>query len=524
MHHHPYANVTTPHFNVSPRSAVQVKHRPVGQKPSSSAVRCGPSAKTVQGVRKVTFQQVQRRPAHKFIKHESGVTLLLYGQKENACVPVYGRGGIVDGIVSFANPASIINVEAKMEGHVTVHELAGHGSAQTAILSEMLLFWDDLDRSAGNGGGPSFLSSSSTSTSGRCPPSFSFKTSLPTHYTEADGERTPLPPSFSEDLLGVPGFKSDVSYSISVHVTQVRDVQLKPLTARWKRHTILRTPFEYRPRSCPSQAPPFPSNSKKSTSSPVTRFASIIASNSPFVEPVKTVLYLPNSQITPLTAPIPFFLRLTGSEIAKNPYSKPHLSSFLPKASSDSLALIASSIQQQISDYLHNWKHSRAFSLPNSRLSALSGASSRTSSNSQESSNSGFNEPPKIRVVLIRQVSVDASSSTFDGQQPNAMYSLRPEGQKLSSQVHKSIVLGEGVMYTTRVMHDSVTWAGEIHIDMQQRTRCSGFRTKNLLVNDMLVVSITQPNPQVSALQELRQVIPIQLTTDAFDSEGGEQV
>jgi len=181
---------------------------------------------------------------------------------------------------------------------------------------------------------------------------------------------------------------------------------------------------------------------------------------------------------------IPFFLKLSASQEALEPFSSiSALPSFLPMAaSSDSIASFAS-IQHQLS---------------------LSARSVSRASSSSSSSTARHKAHPTVRVVLARHVSVDARSP---GQVPRSLS---------RSQMHKSSVIGEGVLYSTKVGNDSITWAGEVRVAPRAGVRCVGFSTRNLTVRDVLIVSITQPNAKSSPLQEFRQVIPMQLTTDSF--------
>ncbi|KAI5118803.1 hypothetical protein M0805_005145 [Coniferiporia weirii] len=462
-------------------------------------------------VRKVTYQQLRRRPSHKVVLRESGITLTLNGQEEYARVIAYGRGGIIDGIVSLANPANVTKVEAKMEGHVTVHELAGCGSVQTAVLSELLVYWDSSDRFAEHDGK---LSSALTSPpTGTCPAKFSFKTVLPTHYTEIDGKPTPLPPSFCEALPGIPGFRSRVSYTISVIVTRVRDMKFKPLAALWKKKVVLRMPFAYRPQTCPPVSTPFETRKSERMASLPLRFYSAINQTSPFAESVKTVLYLPNSQITPLSAPIQFLFKMVGPEEIISLFHGPLPPSFLPKAASDSLASLASSLHQHIAGHLQHTSLVRSRSSSGTPNGPRPSSSGRTSRTSREGIFTGSRRL-KIRVALVREINVNVCPYERELDARSGQFCpLESDGRRSNSQMHKITVLGEGVMCTTRAVRNSVTWLGEIRIDPRLGITCSGFETACLAVRDLLVVSLDQPSLETQPLQAFRQVIPMQLTT-----------
>ncbi|THH07790.1 hypothetical protein EW145_g3148 [Phellinidium pouzarii] len=468
-------------------------------------------------VRKVYCTRVRQHSTSMFVIRDSGVTLTLNGQEEDTNVPVYGHGGIVDGMVTFADSTDgVTKVEARMEGLVTVHELAGCGSVRTVILSELLVYWDGQDCPVEYDERSSFAPEMVSPSAEACPRKLTFRVALPTHYTDVDGEPTPLPPAFSELSTGIPGFRSEVSYSISVNVRRTRDMKFRSLSTLWKKNIVLKTPFRYCPRTRPSAPSPFPPKAKSKTST-TTCFYGTIKSNSPFVEHVKTLLYLPNSQITPISAPIPFVLKITGAEAIINSHCTPPLPSFLPKAAPDSLASLAEAIQQHISGHLQNINLARALMFSSAPNYSLSRVSSSASSSSQESGTGGAH--PRIRVSLVREVIVDVHP--FERRyepQHDRMHLLDCRDLWTGrDEMRKRIILGEGVMNTTSATRDSVTWVGEIRIDPQSRIRCGGFRTNSLAVRDMVVVTISQPNREAFSLHDFRQAIPIQLTTDSFE-------
>lgn len=160
---------------------------------------------------------------------------------------------------------------------------------KTPLLSDLLVFWDAPNRSGG------YSSDTSRSTGrgtfspipGSCPSSFTFKSVLPTHYTESDGQLTTLPPSFSETL---PGFYCDIRYDFCIYLTRMHDMKVTSMHARWKRKAVYRKTFEYRPRSRPSRQAPFPPCSKTTSKGPITRFCSNIQPSSPFVNSLRTLV------------------------------------------------------------------------------------------------------------------------------------------------------------------------------------------------------------------------------------------
>lgn len=186
--------------------------------------------------------------------------------------------------------------------------------------------------------------------------------------------------------------------------------------------------------------------------------------------------------------------------------NKTPLPSFLPNLSSDSLASFAS-LHQRIS-------HARSLS-----LSSISTASTHSST-----SNLRPKEKPSVRVALVRQIAVDTRFTQRE----------LPD-RRARTHVYKTSVIGEGILYTTKVRKGSVSWAGEVRIDPRSGVHSAGFSTMYLtvrvsllemyskehsddlsLVKDMLIISVEQPKSKTPRLQDFRQVIPMKFTTDSF--------
>ena len=74
----------------------------------------------------------------------------------------------------------------------------------------------------------------------------------------------------------------------------------------------------------------------------------------------------------------------------------------------------------------------------------------------------------KIRVFLVRQVSVDPCNEFCDGME--------------EARVVKHILLGEGSMYTADMTRESITWAGEVAINPTLDIQHGGFRTHSIVV------------------------------------------
>lgn len=152
--------------------------------------------------------------------------------------------------------------------------------------------------------------------------------------------------------------------------------------------------------------------------------------------------------------PIPFSLKLSGSEDVIELFSQDiSLPSFLPTLSSDILSSVLRG---------HH------------RTPSATSSSSTDSHHSGYSGSAAYSRPdlPKIRVALVRQVSVNTSSA--------GLYTNPPQPSK--SQLHKSSVIGEGVLYASRLNETSITFSGEVSVDPRSGVRCAGFNTKNLAV------------------------------------------
>jgi hypothetical protein len=82
-----------------------------------------------------------------------------------------------------------------------VRELQGGGTGSTAFLSDTLYSWDGA-----------FYR-------GQAPHEFNFETLIPT-FTQPEGERRLLPPSYDSRLSAIPGFRVSVQYEFVVSITR----------------------------------------------------------------------------------------------------------------------------------------------------------------------------------------------------------------------------------------------------------------------------------------------------------------
>lgn len=68
---------------------------------------------------------------------------------------------------------------------------------------------------------------------------------------------------------------------------------------------------------------------------------------------------------------------------------------------------------------------------------------------------------------------------------------------------------------------DWVCFAGELRVNSQ--VKIGGFKAGGLSLKDYLVLSMTPPDPAKTPFSELRQVVPVRLTTDSWSSDGAGQ-
>lgn len=68
---------------------------------------------------------------------------------------------------------------------------------------------------------------------------------------------------------------------------------------------------------------------------------------------------------------------------------------------------------------------------------------------------------------------------------------------------------------------DWVCFSGELRV--KSHIKIGGFKAGGLSLKDYLVLSMTPPDPAKTPFNELRQVVPIRLTTDSWSSDGAGQ-
>ncbi|KAH9922873.1 uncharacterized protein BXZ73DRAFT_79681 [Epithele typhae] len=107
-------------------------------------------------------------------------------QREGTRMPRYSNADTIEGVLAVARSSGVLALQVKVQGAIHIEEIAGSGSTDIRIVDDVIYSWDAQQ--------------------GVFPPKASFR-----HY--------PLPPTFSEELCGIPGFTVDVSYAIVVNLT-----------------------------------------------------------------------------------------------------------------------------------------------------------------------------------------------------------------------------------------------------------------------------------------------------------------
>ncbi|KAH9841351.1 uncharacterized protein C8Q71DRAFT_325791 [Rhodofomes roseus] len=295
-----------------------------------------------------------------------------------------------------------------------------------------------------------------------CPASLPFSLTLPTTFS--DGKETyPLPPTHQARLPGVPGFDATIEYIVCAAVHKGKSSSLLRIGS-----STVCTPFVYYPRSRP--AVPLPRAARQLSGgyptfldSPEWRcYRSIMAPKVAGLNDILTKFYVPAARVFSLSEPIPFYVVFASSAIS--------LAAFLPLGPT---------------------------------TTRLSGR-----------------QP--TRVQLLRQTNVDVRYVMPVGPGAVAEHYSRNEvvfGTK--TDIWQTVEIGEGAF---RHMGDGADWicfAGELRVNSQ--IKLGGFKAGGLSLKDYLVLSMTPPDPSKTPYSELRQVVPVRLTTDSWSSDGAGQ-
>lgn len=160
----------------------------------------------LENEQRLTFQVgPERTPALTSFRKESktgSVTLELYNQREDINCPIYNQKNVITGKVVLQKRDLVSNVAIKLEGILKLQEIGGAGRNTDRVLAKEVDLWTRADQSV-------HIS----------PGDFEFAIEIPSIYLK-DGKEYPLPPSLDFHLNGVPGFKADVVYTITVHVSK----------------------------------------------------------------------------------------------------------------------------------------------------------------------------------------------------------------------------------------------------------------------------------------------------------------
>ncbi|KZT64274.1 hypothetical protein DAEQUDRAFT_43057 [Daedalea quercina L-15889] len=110
------------------------------------------------------------------------------------------------------------------------------------------------------------------------------------------------------------------------------------------------------------------------------------------------------------------------------------------------------------------------------------------------------------RVQLCRQTNVDVRNEVVFG---------------TKTDIWQTVEIGEGVFKHMGDGPDWICFSGELRVNSQ--IKIGGFKAGGLSLKDYLVFSMTPPDPAKTPFNELRQVVPIRLTTDSWTSDGAGQ-
>ncbi|KAJ3770292.1 hypothetical protein FB446DRAFT_647221 [Lentinula raphanica] len=297
-----------------------------------------------------------------------------------------------------------------------------------------------------------------------CPNSQDFQLVLPNTF-EIEGQHYTLPPTYNVKLSGLPGFVAFIEYSI--HAIISKPSVVPTLAPRMKASLFgisigtitLSTPFVYHPRTRPTVALPAP----------------LSISQNGFVETPEWQVY---DSVIPAR-------RSSLQDITTHLY--------IPT----SRIFCAS---QGIP--FHITFESSALSLATFLPFGPSGQSSLKTS---------------TRLQIMRQVAVDVRHQLILGATKTDMWRVDCLGEAKFKHAANNIFLlissqGDG--------HTWVSFSGEITVDPP--IKVMGFKAGGIAVKDCILFTMNPPEGQKAPFGELRQVIPIRLTTDAWSSESAE--
>ncbi|TFK20981.1 hypothetical protein FA15DRAFT_673023 [Coprinopsis marcescibilis] len=225
------------------------------------------------------------------------VTIILKDQDESSPLPVFSRGGIINGEVGVSNPECVVEITAKLSGQMSLM-ITDCGSTGAVLVSEKKVIWSQ--DSEGN-------------LKGQCPSILPFLLRFPQTFQDHDARDFKLPPSFEATFLGVPALFAKCVYTLTITISTTKRYGL----ASWNRSRMFSMVLDYRPRTRPNR--------------PIVMVDTIFASIKPVPEewkqliltmgtrsgskcrPVECHLLLPSIQTFAISDTVPFHLQLRGS-------------------------------------------------------------------------------------------------------------------------------------------------------------------------------------------------------------------
>ncbi|TFK70947.1 hypothetical protein BDN72DRAFT_838326 [Pluteus cervinus] len=301
-----------------------------------------------------------------------------------------------------------------------------------------------------------------------CPESLPFRLQLPLTF-DFGNKKYLLPPTYDVKLSGLPGFTASIDYSVTATINTNSPVSS---LVKSKAHihigeTSVSTPFTYIPRNWPSVPLPAP----------------ISIGPSGFPEPgpewsvwTSEVIYKDKRHQGGNLTPPPSLVTHFYLPASRTFYMKEPIPFFFKIESS----------AQVLAAYL-----------PFAPSAVVATKQATT------------------RVQLLRQSTIDVVRNGFvAGDARTDMWRIENIGEggfrPAVPPYTDPFVQGEG--------HDVMCFSGEITISPALKN--SGFRAAGLSLQDCVLLSITPPEGKKCPFAELRQIIPVKLTTDAWMADG----
>ncbi|TBU27194.1 hypothetical protein BD311DRAFT_402452 [Dichomitus squalens] len=428
-----------------------------------------------------------------YVKHSSKLTLLLSGQREGTSIPHYSNGDTIEGILAIARPEGVLALDVKIEGRTYVEEVAGGGTVSVKTINDKIYSW-------------------SASNSEPFPPRASFRYTLPSTYRDSSvGKDYPLPPSYTAELYGIPGFTVKIAYAVVVNLTVLREpstlwrgvskwvcsgvpiptvggadraanVGSDPSSSALPHACRVRVPFRYSHRTRPTLSPPFSRNPQRTETPqcPRTLWTFKLRGRKADVPGIKVDLYLPCSAVCCSQEPIPFHITLFADEGTLEPFAeyRPMPSSFLPLSpSSSNLNAPFESVQTQLSS--RKAAHRCPLKIKVQRTTIVDASSAGLGLTMQSPSyalgSTGSGRPlDAVRDMFTRSDVSHASSGSGR--------SRRSEKEREKASMHSSHAIGQGIVHSASRRSNSIVWSGAIVIPPSAEGFNGGFEINGLKV------------------------------------------